>query len=134
LQILKNNSRVDINIADYDVTHYFDQFWRVRLNMIRVILLDEFDKPIPSPGIEVGQYIGIRITYPTLFVDANLNKDKFSFLAQDFLCAADYFTQGEGKFKKCCQSLKYKVTKFKRQPSDKNQSNFKVETEDISSY
>lgn len=74
----------------------FDKFWRVRLDMIRVILLDEFNKPIPSPGSDLGGYIQIRITYPTTFNDTNLNNDKLAFLAQDFFCSADYFTNGDG--------------------------------------
>ncbi len=93
---MKNNSRVDINLFDYDVYHNFDKFWRIRLDMMRVVLLDEFDRPISSPGVEFGQYILVRITYPTIFNDTNIHRDKLSFLAQDFFCAADYYTQGEG--------------------------------------
>jgi hypothetical protein len=98
IKILKNNSRVSINLADYDIYGYFDKFWRVRLNMMRVLLLDEFDKPIPSPGTEPGSYIEVGITYPTIFNDTNFGREKQSFLAQDFFCKPDYFTVGEGSF------------------------------------
>ncbi len=56
-KVLKNESRVEINLARYDVNHNFDKFWRIRLDKFRVVLLDEFDKPIPSPGTEFGGYI-----------------------------------------------------------------------------
>ena len=90
---------MDINLCDYDLNNNFDKFWRIRLKMIRVILLDEFDKPIASPGVEFGQYIGVRITYPTIFNDTNLHRDKMSFLAQNYFCDSDYYTQGEGMYK-----------------------------------
>ena len=96
LQCLRNNSRVDINLASYDFNGNFDKFWRVRLNMMRVILLDEFDKPIPSPGTDFGGYIEIHVAYPTLFNDTSLNLEKVAFLAQQFPCKSDYYTIGEG--------------------------------------
>ena len=64
--------------------------------MMRVVLLDEFEKPIPSPGSGFGGYIRVGITYPTTFNDTNFQNDKFSFLAQDFFCMAEYSTSGEG--------------------------------------
>jgi hypothetical protein len=51
---------VEVNLLRYDVQENFKRFWRVRLDMFRVILLDEFDKPIPSPGTEFGGYIQVR--------------------------------------------------------------------------
>ncbi len=92
---------MNINLADYDKYGNFNTSWRVRLDMFRVVLLDEFDKPIPSPGRSgtsgtSGGHIQIRITYPTIFKDTNLAGKKLSFLAQKFYCSADYYTVGEG--------------------------------------
>ena len=85
-----------IDPQEYDLYGNFDKFWRVRLDMMRVVLLDEFEKPIPSPGSGFGGYIRVGITYPTTFNDTNFQNDKFSFLAQDFFCMAEYSTSGEG--------------------------------------
>ena len=75
---MKNNSRVDLNLANYDVYHNFDKFWRIRLNRFRVVLLDELDQPIQSPGTELGKYIQIQVTFPTIFNDTSLDRRKGS--------------------------------------------------------
>ena len=91
-------------LQDYDLSGTFDNFWRVRLDMMRVVLLDESGIPIPSPGSEFGGYIRVGITYPTTFNDTNYKTDKLAFLAQDFFCMAEYSTNGEG-ITNFCSSL-----------------------------
>ena len=98
-QILRNNSRTEINLFKSDEMHNFDKFWRVRISKIRVVLLDEYDVPIPSPGTEFGSYIQVRITFPTIFNDTSLDYKSHSFLAQDYFCAADYYTLNGGTLK-----------------------------------
>jgi hypothetical protein len=96
VEILKTTGRVDINLADYDLKGNFDKFWRMRLDSIRIVLLNESGSPIASPGSSLGGYIEVMIVYPTLFNDTNAGKEKSPFLAMDFVCPAEYFTNGQG--------------------------------------
>jgi len=90
IQLLKNNSKIEVNLRDYDVNGNFDRFWRVRIDMIRLVLLDSQLDYIPSPGTQFGDDIQVLVTYPTLFNDTDQNSSRFLFLAQDFVCTSDY--------------------------------------------
>jgi hypothetical protein len=96
VEILKTTGRVDINLVDYDAFGKFDKFWRIRLDSIRIVLLNESGNPIASPGSSLGGYIEVIVTYPTLFNDTNGGKEKCPFLAMDFVCPAEYYTDGQG--------------------------------------
>jgi len=101
---LRNTSRIDFNLRDYDTENALDRFWRVRLSMLRITLLDETETPIPSPGQGFGQEIQSLITFPTVFNDTFLDHEAHTFLCQNFFCTADYVTnEGDVTFKSSCE-------------------------------
>ena len=57
IQILKNESRLEINLQDYDTLDGFGDYWRIRLKKIKISLLDIDNQLIASPG-ETGQLGG----------------------------------------------------------------------------
>jgi len=114
---LRNTSQMDFNLKDYDEINAWDRFWRIRLDMLRITLLDEADTPIPSPGQQFGQEIQSLITFPTVFNDTTIDRESHTFLCQNFYCTADYITDGgEVTFRSSCEvndefsDLNYKPT------------------------
>ena len=99
VETLKSKHEVDINLRDLDVENHFDDFWRVRLERLTLVLLDANNYPIQSNGTSFGKEIQIRIQYPTIFNDTDNNGDQQSFLALNFACNSDYVTSGAGKGK-----------------------------------
>jgi len=91
---LRNTSEVGINLRDLDINNRFDDFWRIRIETIKITLLDENASPIQSAGTDFGEEIQIKIRYPTLFNDTDNYKNSNSFLAQNFACNSDYVTFG----------------------------------------
>ena len=57
IQILKNESILQVNLQDYDTLDGFSDYWRIRLKKIKISLLDENNELIDSPG-ETGQLGG----------------------------------------------------------------------------
>eukprot|EP00088_Acartia_fossae_P022001 TRINITY_DN2331_c0_g1_i9.p1 TRINITY_DN2331_c0_g1~~TRINITY_DN2331_c0_g1_i9.p1 ORF type:complete len:783 (-),score=160.54 TRINITY_DN2331_c0_g1_i9:107-2143(-) len=104
VETLKNTSEVDINLKDLDTENRFDDFWRIRLESLSLILLDSDGFPLQSQGTSFGQEIQIRIRYPTVFNDIDNKKNSNSFLAQNFACNSDYITRGSDiEWKSSCQ-------------------------------
>jgi len=105
IQLLKNNSKLEVNLKDYDVSGNFERFWRVRIDMIRLVLLDTEGGYIDSPGTQFGDDIQVLVTYPTLFTDTDQSSERYLFLAQDFVCTSDYTTidNSEPEFHSQCQ-------------------------------
>ena len=93
---LRNTSQVGINLRDLDVNNRFDDFWRIRIETIKLTLLDDNASPIQSSGTDFGEEIQIKIRYPTIFNDTDNYKNSNSFLAQNFACNSDYVTFGTG--------------------------------------
>ena len=94
---LKNTSRVDINLKDLDIDDaLYDDFWRVRIETLKMILYDADGYPLQSQGSTAGKEISIRISFPTLFTDRDQKGYPHSFLALSFSCHADYYTENEG--------------------------------------
>ena len=99
VETLRSTYYMDINIKDLDTTHRFDDFWRIRINTMKLILLDDKSNPIESAGINTGEGIQIRIQYPLIFNDTDNHKNSHSFLAQQNLpCNSDYVTTPSGNF------------------------------------
>ena len=97
VESFRNNSEVDINLRDLDTTNHFDDFWRVRIERLTMVLLDEDEIPIQSNGTTFGREIQIGIHYPTVFNDTDFVGDHQSFLALNFECNSDYVTYGSGR-------------------------------------
>ena len=89
---LKNTSRLNVNVKNYDPTNRLDDFWRIRVNLIRFTLLQADGTPLPSPGLNSGEEIQFYVVYPTIFNNTDRNRDKFKFMAQELDCNADYVT------------------------------------------
>jgi len=92
---LRKTGQVEINLKDLDENHYFDSFWRIRIETVKMKLLDNNSYPIQSAGTDFDEGIQIRIHYPTFFNDTDNYKNSVGFLAQNFVCNADYATHGE---------------------------------------
>ena len=63
---LRDTGTMTINMKDYDPirndgTKEFDEYWRVRIDMVRLIMYQKDERPIPSPGETAGGYI--RVIY-----------------------------------------------------------------------
>jgi len=91
---LKKTNQVEINLRDLDEYNRFDDFWRIRIETMKLTLLDDNSDPIQSAGTGFGAEIQIRIHYPTFFNDTDNYKNSVGFLAQNFACNADYVTEG----------------------------------------
>ena len=92
ISTLKNQSMIDVNLKVWVVNDNFDNFWRVRINMMRIVLLYGTEHPIQSPGDAFGEEIKSQITFPTIFNDTFLDHDSYTFLCQNYFCNADYRT------------------------------------------
>jgi len=95
VETLKKTSQVDINLKYIDTKNSFDEYWRVRLETIQIVLMDANGTLITSEGIYQGEEIQIKIYYPTIFTDKDKNRNPVSFLAQNFACNAYYVTHGQ---------------------------------------
>ncbi len=96
----KRTYHVDINLKDLDIYNRFDAFWRIRIDTMKILLLDANSNPIQSAGTDFGEEIQIRIQYPLLFNDTDHQKNSISFLAQNSVCNSDYVTTPTGRFLK----------------------------------
>merc|ERR1739838_813903 len=117
ISTLKKESRIDVNIKEHDPYHNLDKYWRVRIDMIRIVLLDENEDPLPSPGDELGEEIQSLITFPTIFNDTDYFKAGHTFLCQDYFCPADYYATEAGvTFRSDC-SVDEEFTNLNYKPS-----------------
>ena len=96
VQNLKAFGEVDINLRELDDTNHFDDFWRVRIETLSLVLLDDSNFPIQSNGTTFGKEIQIKVQYPTIFTDMGINGERSNFLALNFACNSDYITYGSG--------------------------------------
>ena len=96
VQSLKTFGEVEINLRELDTFNHFDNFWRVRIETLSLVLLDETDFPIQSNGTTFGKEIHIKVQYPTIFTDKGSDRVMHSFLALNFACNSDYVTYGSG--------------------------------------
>ena len=94
---LRSTYHMDLNIKDLDIYNRFDDFWRIRIDTMKLLLLDADDNPIDSAGTSTGEEIQIKIQYPTVFNDTDYRKNSNSFLAQNSACNSDYVTTPSGK-------------------------------------
>ena len=92
VQNLKTYGEVDKNLRELDKTNHFDDFWRVRIETLNLVLLDATNFPIQSNGTIFGQEIQIKIQYPTIFTDLGSDGERRNFLALNFACNSDYVT------------------------------------------
>ena len=88
---LKNTTQSVINLKDYwyPQDQYYLQ-WRLRIEEIRAILLDQNENLVPSNGRD---NIQIEITFPTLFNDIDFFKNIHTFVGQNFFCRPTYYTK-----------------------------------------
>ena len=93
---LRSTFHMDINPKDLDIYHRFDDFWRIRINTMKLLLLDANSKPIGSNGTNTGEEIQVRIQYPIIFNDKDNYNNSHSFLAQNRACNSDYVTTPSG--------------------------------------
>merc|ERR1712080_191441 len=77
VKTLKELGRLNVNLKRYDPKNRFDDFWRIRLKLIRLTLLQADGKPAPSPGNSIGEEIQIHVVYPTVFNNTNESREKF---------------------------------------------------------
>ena len=90
IQTLKETGRLAINLRKYDKHHRLDDFWRNRISIISLALLQTNGSFVPSPGVLLGDDIQIRVIYPPYFNNTDENGVKYKFLAQEMHCNADY--------------------------------------------
>jgi len=97
---LRDSGTMTINMKEYDPirkdgTQEFDEYWRVRIDMVRLVLYQKDGTPIASPGTSAGGYIRIKVDYPTVFNDTDEEKQSQMFVATDYACTPTYFTSEE---------------------------------------
>ena len=90
IQTLKETGSLAINLKKYDYAHRLDDFWRNRITLISLTLLKADGSYIPSPGLNLGEEIQVRVIYPPYFNNTDGHGDQFKFLAQELKCNADY--------------------------------------------
>ena len=90
IQTLKETGSLAINLRKYDKKHRLDDFWRNRVTLVSLTLLQADGSFVPSPGVLLGDDIQIRVIYPPYFNNTDGKGDKFKFLAQELHCNADY--------------------------------------------
>merc|ERR1719273_2799759 len=95
IKTLKETGALSVNLRRYDTQHSLDRFWRIRLKDVRFILLQSDGSPLPSPGVNLGDYIQVHVVYPTVFNNTNGAHEKFQFVAGGFSCNSDYITDRE---------------------------------------
>lgn len=124
---LKNTGEVEINLRELDFTNRFDDFWRIRIERLTMVLYNKEGQLIQSPGNNFGETIRFRIRYPTLFNDTDFRKNSVSFLAQNFQCNSDYTTDGsEINFESDCSVTEdFSMRDYK--PSVDGVFSFKIE-------
>ena len=77
----------------------FDNFWRIRVSMLRVVLLDLEGEPLQSQGDAYGEEVSVFVRFPTMFNDTDSQGNKFLFLSQKFICEAEYtYAGGEDRY------------------------------------
>ena len=58
---LRETGTMTINMKDYDLSREFDEYWRVRLDMVRLVMYQIDGSPVPSPGNTADGYIRVII-------------------------------------------------------------------------
>lgn len=95
IENLRDRHETEINLKELDIYNRFDDFWRVRIERLVLVLKDKDGALIQSNGTTFGREIQIKIRYPTIFNDSDSSGNSKSFLALNFECNSDYFTDGE---------------------------------------
>jgi len=127
---LRSTYHMDLNLKDLDIYHRFDDFWRIRIDAMKLLLLDAESNPIESAGTSTGEEIQIKIQYPTLFNDTDNHKASNSFLAQNSACNSDYVTTQSGPewLSECKVDIAFSQRSYK--PSPDGVFTFKIENPD----
>jgi hypothetical protein len=92
IENLRDRHETEINLRELDFYNRFDDFWRVRIERIFLVLRNDQGNLIQSNGTTFGKEIQIQIRYPTIFNDSDSTGGKRSFLALNFACNSDYTT------------------------------------------
>jgi len=87
---LRENGQVDFNFRMHD--DFLKDFWRVRVNAIRVHLLDKNYPPqlYQTPENEI---IVFTVVTPLEFYDSDVHHNVYSFRGMDRSCTAAYYLQ-----------------------------------------
>jgi len=95
---MRESGTMTINLKEYDIWREFDEFWRVRIDMVRLIMYQKDGTPIPSPS-SIGEgnngKIRVRVEFPTTFNDTNEDEQSEMFSATKYSCTPTYYTQKE---------------------------------------
>merc|ERR1712224_199882 len=94
----------NVNLRDFDNSGYWDKFWRVRIDMLRIVLLDSNGGYIESPGLKSNDDIQVRVTTQH-FSMTRTEPARYLFLAQDFVCTSEYSSQdnSDPQFRSQCE-------------------------------
>jgi len=95
IENLRDRHETEINLRELDFYNRFDDFWRVRIERIFLVLRNGKGNLIQSNGTTFGREIQIQIRYPTIFNDSDSSGGKRSFLALNFDCNSDYTTSDQ---------------------------------------
>jgi len=88
---LREDGEVSFNIKEHD--DYLSRFYRVRVDMLQVKLLDKNGVLYQSPEKE---YIQFTVKFPMDFIDRDPSFQKYSFHGQEHTCTSSYyFLEGE---------------------------------------
>jgi hypothetical protein len=92
---LKETGTMTLNMKDYDTNREFDDYWRVRLDMVRLVMYKKDGMPIPSRGQSSGYYIQVEVEYPSVFNDTDKYTQPQMFSATQKPCTPTYYTSLE---------------------------------------
>eukprot|EP00088_Acartia_fossae_P001268 TRINITY_DN10475_c0_g1_i5.p1 TRINITY_DN10475_c0_g1~~TRINITY_DN10475_c0_g1_i5.p1 ORF type:complete len:582 (-),score=116.34 TRINITY_DN10475_c0_g1_i5:401-2050(-) len=118
IETLRNTSEVSINLKDLDVFNGFNDMWRIRIESMTFILLNEANQPIKSSGTNFGQQIKLQIKYPTSFNDTDAENNNIGFMGQTFFCNADYISDGKDidQLSECNIQEEFSTKNYKASP------------------
>jgi len=116
LALLRNGSKMSINLKDYIPASEFGHQWRWRIDTLRVLLLDDDSQVIPSKGTGFGNDISVQIAFPQVFNDTDSNLNVYTFLAQPFYCRSTYETPGGIKYTEDCKATDDFSSNYKASP------------------
>jgi len=95
LNNLVDHGEMILNLKEMDMTNSFDRYYRVRVENMKVLLLDENKKPIQSMGTDTGERIVIDIEFPTIYKDTDPQGNSVTFwAAKNLNCESEYYTTG----------------------------------------
>jgi len=92
---MRESGTMTISLKEYDIWREFDEFWRVRIDMVRLIMYQKDGTPIPSPSDIGEENIRIKVEFPTTFNDTNEDEQSEMFSATKYSCTPTYYTQKE---------------------------------------